>query len=56
MRPHKRANYHLLGVESLGRDDGRPQFRLTLRTRTWDPGATRFVADGREDGIPLSPT
>ena len=56
VRRHKRANYHLLGVEPMGREGGRPQFRLTLRTRTWDPGAARFVADGREDGIPLSPT
>jgi 3',5'-cyclic AMP phosphodiesterase CpdA len=54
-RRHKRANYHLLGVEPLGREAGRPQFRSTLRTRTWDARAARFVAEGCEDGIPLGP-
>jgi 3',5'-cyclic AMP phosphodiesterase CpdA len=55
LRRHKRANYHLLDVEPLRREAGRPQFRLTLRTRAWDADAARFVAEGREDGIPLSP-
>jgi 3',5'-cyclic AMP phosphodiesterase CpdA len=55
LRPHKRASYHLVGVESLGRAAGRPRFRMTLRTRTWDPDAGRFAADGSEEGVPLSP-
>lgn len=56
LRRHKRASYHLLGVEPLGREGGRPQFRTTLRTRTWNAGAARFVAEGREDGAPLGPS
>jgi 3',5'-cyclic AMP phosphodiesterase CpdA len=55
VRRHKRANYHLLDVEPLDREGGRRQFRLTLRARTWDAGAARFVADGREQGVPLGP-
>jgi hypothetical protein len=53
LKRHKRAGYYLLGVEPLGREGGRPRFRLTLRTRTWDTGAARFVAEGREDGLLL---
>ena len=53
VRPHKCANYHLFGVEALGRG-GRARFRLTLRARTWDAGAARFVADGCE--VELAPS
>jgi 3',5'-cyclic AMP phosphodiesterase CpdA len=55
LRRHKRAGYHLVDVEPLGRSAGHPRFRLTLRTRTWDPDAGRFTADGAEDGVSLSP-
>lgn len=54
-RRHKRACYHLVGVEPLGRRGGRPRFHLTLRTRAWNAGVARFVADGDEGGAALSP-
>jgi 3',5'-cyclic AMP phosphodiesterase CpdA len=40
-KPEKRAQYHLLGVETSG---GRA--RLTLRVRGWDPESRRFRAEG----------
>jgi 3',5'-cyclic AMP phosphodiesterase CpdA len=39
---YKRAQYHLYDVEAA--DGGR--YRITLRTRSWDPATRRFVADG----------
>lgn len=47
-KPGKRAQYHLYGIERGERpgSGARPRFRLTLRTRGYDPVQHRFVPVG----------
>ena len=51
-KPHKRAQYHLFGIERIEQPT-RPRFRVTLRTRGYDADRHRFVDEGdRELGSP----
>ncbi|MFQ5416249.1 MAG: metallophosphoesterase family protein [Myxococcota bacterium] len=43
---HKLAHYHVYGVEPGPTDGSGPRFRLTLRTRAFDPDSGRFLAGG----------
>jgi 3',5'-cyclic AMP phosphodiesterase CpdA len=49
-KPHKRAQYHLYGIETSPAVNGaRPSFRLTLRTRGYDAQKRCFVAEGDQE-------
>jgi 3',5'-cyclic AMP phosphodiesterase CpdA len=45
-RLDKRARYHVYGVASGPTDGSGPRYRLTLRTRAFDPDSGRFVDEG----------
>jgi 3',5'-cyclic AMP phosphodiesterase CpdA len=43
---YKRARYHIYDVEPGAGDHPGARFRVTLRTRAYDPATRRFVSDG----------
>ena len=43
---YKRARYHIYDVEAGGADRPGARFRVTLRTRAYDPETGRFVSEG----------
>ncbi len=45
-KPHKRAQYHIYDIERI---EGPARFRISLRTRGYDPDNRRFIPEGESE-------